>query len=324
MIADFFSTRNIGIQKQKLHQFSDVVSQTYFALNVQIAHPDTFEGSVYHWQLGDIGLSCLHSEPASYQRIAKYIQKQKEESFLMTLPVSTLVRYQRGKVLTECPASYFLLELSHEPYIFSYNYPNRLWVIKIPYPVMENYLRNPERYVAMYWQSNEGVGELLRQYLHICTQQLKSANEGCCGKIMGKQILELSSHMIQQNSGILQSTQSSVRHIHLQRIEHYIMNHFYDHHLTPKKVADACYISVRYLHDLFSDTDTSFSRYLKNYRLKVAYDELNRNPNQKLIEVAYRYGFSDQAQFSRAFKQQYGYSPKEIRADMRMIEKQNS
>jgi len=53
----------------------------------------------------------------------------------------------------------------------------------------------------------------------------------------------------------------------------------------------------------------------KYYTLKCVceiIDFFQNNPTAKLTEIAYEYGFCDQAHFSRVFKEYTGFSPKEF------------
>lgn len=86
-------------------------------------------------------------------------------------------------------------------------------------------------------------------------------------------------------------------------------------HLTPVSVALHFSISPRYLHKLFEETGSSFSQWLQACRLEKCRSELADPANNRLsiAEVAYRWGFSDQAHFSRCFRRLYGATPKEVR-----------
>ena len=231
---------------------------------------------------------------------------------MLTLPLDESVAFTQMKRQVKCQAGNFLLELSHEPYRFGYQYRNRLWVVKIPYALLNRHLHLPERYVAHLWDGQSGVGWLLQQYLFMCGQQLLRSNDADSRQLMGKQVLELFTHMVRQGGQRLISPGSDTRRSHLQRIEQHILRHLDDTELSPQKVAEACHISVRYLHNLFSDTGTSFGQWLKQQRLQAAQDLLSQPQfRQTLASLAYQVGFTDQAHFSRAFKQAYGLSPKD-------------
>jgi AraC-like DNA-binding protein len=78
-------------------------------------------------------------------------------------------------------------------------------------------------------------------------------------------------------------------------------------------VADACGISKRYLHELFSDTNKTVSQFIREERLIAARDVIGASRHLPMAEIAYRFGFSDQAQFSRLFKALFGLTPTDWR-----------
>ena len=88
-----------------------------------------------------------------------------------------------------------------------------------------------------------------------------------------------------------------------------------DADLGPEEVAAACGISVRYLHELLRDTNRTLGAWLRDQRLAAAHEDLSNPADHRSIgAIAYAHGFSDQAQFSRAFRARYGLTPKDVRA----------
>ncbi|MDD5114762.1 MAG: helix-turn-helix domain-containing protein [Methylobacter sp.] len=74
-------------------------------------------------------------------------------------------------------------------------------------------------------------------------------------------------------------------------------------------------LSTRYINDLFAEEATSLMRYVWTRRLENCGKDL-LNPvfaDHRISDIAFRWGFNDAAHFSRAFKQQFGCSPREFR-----------
>ena len=75
-------------------------------------------------------------------------------------------------------------------------------------------------------------------------------------------------------------------------------------------------LSARYINNLFEDEGTSLMRYVWKRRLENCRKDM-QNPvyaGHRLSDIAFRWGFNDAAHFSRAFKQQFDYSPREFRS----------
>ncbi|MGY2376499.1 transcriptional regulator FeaR [Pseudomonas sp. SDO524_S393] len=86
--------------------------------------------------------------------------------------------------------------------------------------------------------------------------------------------------------------------------------------LSPIGLANRLNISVRHLYRLFEEQDDSVCRYIQRARLKRSADDLT-NPflrSESITSIAYKWGFTDSAHFSRSFKKQFEQSPKDFRS----------
>ncbi|WAZ26705.1 helix-turn-helix domain-containing protein [Streptomyces cinnabarinus] len=100
------------------------------------------------------------------------------------------------------------------------------------------------------------------------------------------------------------------------RIKGFIDRNLADPDLSPQMIADAHRISVRYLHWLFQNEETTVSRWILHRRLAAGQRDLARSSRSALsvAAVAHRWGFTSPSHFSRAFRAAYGMTPREWRA----------
>jgi AraC-like DNA-binding protein len=132
--------------------------------------------------------------------------------------------------------------------------------------------------------------------------------------MVGRHLIDLLVLSIKSDERTLTSGSSTVREAHLSRIESFARRNLSRVDLDPDLIASACGISTRYLHELFRDTKQTIGQWIRDQRLEACHAQL-RDPANRLTvtEIAYRFGFSDHAQFSRAFRGHFGMSPKELR-----------
>ncbi|MEU7362371.1 MULTISPECIES: AraC family transcriptional regulator [Streptomyces] len=85
--------------------------------------------------------------------------------------------------------------------------------------------------------------------------------------------------------------------------------------LSPKAIARAHHISVRYLHKLFREEGTTVGRLIQRRRLAECRRVLTLRSaeNLTIAAVAHRWGFASPTHFSRVFRATYGMSPSEWR-----------
>ncbi|MDQ8021460.1 MAG: acetamidase/formamidase family protein [Moraxellaceae bacterium] len=109
---------------------------------------------------------------------------------------------------------------------------------------------------------------------------------------------------------------TSVQLAHLRRVCRTLESRLGDAELQIDEIARLEGLSTRYIQKLFKAGATSFTEYLKSRRLERCRLDLG-NPalaHFSISELCYRWGFSDAANFSRAFSARFGQSPKAYRA----------
>jgi len=87
--------------------------------------------------------------------------------------------------------------------------------------------------------------------------------------------------------------------------------------LAAERVATHHGIGDRYLRKLFEDDGVSFTSYVRERRLARAHallTDLRQSP-PPVSAIAYDVGFGDLSYFNRAFRQRYGATPSEVRAE---------
>lgn len=85
--------------------------------------------------------------------------------------------------------------------------------------------------------------------------------------------------------------------------------------LDPQGIASAVGVSLRHLHQLFREHDTTVNRYLINRRLARCRDDLMGplSAGHTVTEIAMNHGFKTVSHFSRCFTETYGQTPSEVR-----------
>jgi AraC-like DNA-binding protein len=213
-----------------------------------------------------------------------------------------------------CDPGGFILERGDEPYRFSYSGANDLCVLKIAKSVLATKLRNPDRYCALVFNGREGIGSLFTTMAQQI--QAQGASDPFSGAVLARHLVELLALTLDRTSDVEQGAGSSVREAHRRRAEAVILKDLSNPDLSPEAIADAVGISKRYLHELFAEVNCTVSQFVREQRLRAARDLLMMPSPGQMSDIAYRFGFSDQAQFSRLFKAMFGQTPTGFRAEV--------
>ena len=99
-------------------------------------------------------------------------------------------------------------------------------------------------------------------------------------------------------------------------VEQLIHDQLADASLSPAKLAAQLGISIRQLYRLFEEEGDSVCRYIQRARLaRSAADLLDqRLVNESITDIAFKWGFTDSAHFSRTFKKHFERSPRDYRS----------
>lgn len=289
------------------------IAEAYFALNLQFGDAANFNGDLRSWTLGAVSLSRLRSGSLQYRRLPKHLARENEEQLLVTIPARAEVYFSQCGHDVRCSPGSYIIERSHEPYEFSHAEDADLWVLKIATKALAGRLRAPDRFCSMQFDADQGVGGLFADLVHHIPQRFDSM-PAQAREAVGQQLVDLLALSIQSDDRTLTSGASTVRTAHLTRIENFVRANLHRLDLGPDTIARGCGISVRYLHELFRDTNQTLGQWIRDMRLEAAREDLcaTRNP-LSIAEICYRRGFADQAYFSRIFKQQFEMSPRDYR-----------
>ncbi|MFT3774923.1 MAG: helix-turn-helix domain-containing protein [Minicystis sp.] len=97
------------------------------------------------------------------------------------------------------------------------------------------------------------------------------------------------------------------------RIKAHVRERIRDPELSLEGIAAALGCSTRYLHRAFADEPETITDHIWALRLEGCREELSRRRDRTISEVAFSWGFSSSAHFSRLFRKRFGVSPSELR-----------
>jgi AraC-like DNA-binding protein len=134
------------------------------------------------------------------------------------------------------------------------------------------------------------------------------------GDLAGQPSIELLRAVITTQLGYPERAAEPLANTLLIRILDYASRHLNDPDLNAESIAAAHFISIRHLYKVLADADISLSQWIRTRRLEAARHELAQSHDSVTIaSVARRHGFSDMSSFSRAFRAEYGLSPRDWR-----------
>ncbi|GAA1090719.1 AraC family transcriptional regulator [Nocardiopsis metallicus] len=108
------------------------------------------------------------------------------------------------------------------------------------------------------------------------------------------------------------------RSVLLARVQVFIRHHLADPDLTPDVISAAHHISTGYLHRIFREEGLTVTQWIRGQRLERARRQLEDPASRTtpIHRIASASGFSHPEVFSRAFRREFGASPRQYREDV--------
>lgn len=309
---------NSAAAPQRAAAWNSIIAETYFPLQLNFRSPDTFKGQLSRRQMGQISVSRLSTEPLQFERRPDHIKSATEEEYLITIPLNSPVVFRQLGREVRCDPGGFILERGDEPYRFSYESAADLYVMKVGRQALADRIPDPDRFCAKVLNGYSGMGALFSSMVQGVHKQ-DMAKDPRSTSVLTRHLLELLSLAIEEVDTQDPGAGSSVRAAHLRRVEQIIRDNLRNANLSPDMIAEKCGISKRYLHELFKDVNGTVSQRIRDRRLLAAKDMMEAQPQKSIAEIAYTFGFSEQAQFSRLFKAAFGETPSGYRATLRQV-----
>jgi len=313
MVLESFST--VGMDpRRKLGFWNARASESFSPL---ICEPDDiqmFNGSIVRGSLGEMSLAEVYSEAQVVRHACSHGALTRNSIFFLHLQLEgqSLSRQDGRESLLR--AGDFTLHDSTRRYELVFSGPNRVLVLGIPSLTLRRQIGCPECLAAILMPGARGasglLSELLRKYWSEYHQDLDEQT----GSRIAIAILNLIGAAYADLPQAL-ADRSSLGTAHRIRIVNYIEAHLNEPDLTPTRIADACKMTPRYLHHLFSDQDETVARYILRRRLEACSRALasSSQRGRTVTAIAFDYGFNSQTHFGRVFRAQYHMTPREYR-----------
>jgi len=257
-------------------------------------------GSVGRLQIGHItasrhrvGLTPALAR-ADHHPVAKVI--------VQTVGVS--VYEQRGECVTLAPGDGLVYDVS-QPHAITSAETTEHFVVTVPHDLVAGRGIRLDRLSAQRFSARTGVGRLAADLIHSTFDELATISPDCetdlAASLLGLMFLSLPSDGTHASEAL--------RH----RIEGYIRDQIRDPELSIDKIASALRCSKRYLHMAFAASDRSITDHIWATRLDGCRGDLARVSERTISEIAFAWGFSSSAHFSRAFRKRFGVTPSAFR-----------
>jgi AraC-like DNA-binding protein len=308
-----FST--VGLDpRRKIEFWNDLVCASFTPMLSEPVDLRSFIGRLDRTKIGELSAAEAFSEAQTVRHSHTHVARSRLSMFFIHLQLEgESVSRQDGREARLAPGDFTVCD-TNRPYEIRFDGPNRMFVLGIPDGLMRRYIAAPESIVAVPMCGAAGISGLLSDFLRGVWRQCRDEIDPMVAPRMSSAILDLVASAY-TSLPQAQPDRSSLSTAHRIRILNYIEAHLGDPDLTPMKVAEACKMTPRYLHHLFSHEAETVARYILRRRLEECSRALTI-PSQRgrtVTAIAFDYGFNSPTHFGRVFRARYGMTPREYR-----------
>jgi AraC-like DNA-binding protein/mannose-6-phosphate isomerase-like protein (cupin superfamily) len=276
------------------------------------AHGDLSQDLIiYPW--GNLQLSTIQSNAISLERLPSEPHLNSQDAYFAVMLLSgDYLLEQNGREVYLQPGDMTIYDATRPHRIHCPGEFAKL-VLSIPRTVFRDRIAGIDRCTALRIPGTQGIGFVASNFLR------SSATHA--DQLQPHEFSNLSDHALDLLTLAVTSVRpvdfnlSRSRAVSLNGIKTFIEQNLRDTDLDAGSISSQAGLSARYINGLFEDEGTSLMRYVWKRRLENCRKDM-LNPvyaGHRLCDIAFRWGFNDAAHFSRAFKQQFGCSPREFR-----------
>ncbi|MFD5628555.1 helix-turn-helix domain-containing protein [Streptomyces sp. NPDC127072] len=303
----------------RLEDWRDQMKRSLVPSDVTVPSADGFRASLKSLDMGVAQMNCLSLTPMRFYRGPKQIRDSDAEQLCAGLVVSggqAVSQYGRDAVPGLFDLVLYDSSHPHHGWVSDSGGVARNLVAQVPRSLLTLPMNQVRDISAVSLTTRSGVAALLAQFMLRLSQDAELYRPSD-GPRLGTALLDLLSatlaHELDAERALLPE---SHRRVLLLRVQAFIQQHLGDPELSPGVIAAAHQISLRHLHRLFDQQDTTVAASIRRLRLERCCRDL-ADPSlgsRTIHSIAARWGFCRPADFTRSFRAAYGMPPSDYRA----------
>ncbi|QCB97877.1 helix-turn-helix domain-containing protein [Arthrobacter sp. PAMC25564] len=312
---DAVTARFVTEQAKDPGSWGAMVSSTLLALDMQTDHPESFTARMRNRVQGGIHLAEIEASGHAARRGAERVGADGGSLVLCHVLSGEGYIVQDGRQAQLGPGD------------FGFYQTGRPVEVVVPTGFNILFLKFPQSLITL---SSLQIAELVAERLD-SRSGLAPALAGLLGGLNSvvdnltpelqmltlHNAVDLTSTMMGHELALADSPEpAGQKRVRFEGIAAYIDAHLHDPDISPRSIAAANFISVRYLHAIFSESGETVGSWMRTRRLDRCARDL-RDPRLAGVPVSvlsHRNGFKNQSYFSQLFKEATGQAPAEYRA----------
>jgi AraC-like DNA-binding protein len=275
--------------------------------------------------LGPMQVVVMDVMPATVSRTPELISRADPDllKLLLVCGEGATVVSQGGRQALITTAEFALYD-TRQPYEVVCNIdgdsPIRMLTFMFPPSLLPLSRNRVSELTAMRITATAGLGDLTAQFLLQLGANIDHYSPAEAARLSTAALEVLATRLAAELDAGRWGAPEARRHALLTAVQGFILQHLGDSRLSPGAIAAAHHMSLRSLHQLFHDEGLTVAGWIRQRRLERCRRDL-ADPalaSRPVAAIAANWGFTNAADFSRAFRSAHGMPPVEYRRSARL------
>lgn len=295
---------------QQFEHFREAVGATHLAWDMTARAPDGFHATIHGRTLGPAAIVGCECDPCHGRRGRQEVARTPRATFGVLCVLSGRERIAQGHGEVGLEAGTFALWDATEP--ISFEVPGRLHklTLLVPEEMLVAVLPEARASLGVAFDGTAGPGALFMSHMR-ALEALSGELPPAAQEVALRVAVELLATTVGAGSGEARPDRSRGL---LAEIMRHARANLDDPALDAGSIARAVRLSRRQVDRVFAGTGQTLTRWIWRERVLRCRRDMVLSPRESLTDIAFRWGFSDAAHFSRVFRRELGVAPREDRA----------
>ena len=306
-----FSTLNLPAEEQF------AAWRQNLAPMVSLADPDdrlaAFAGTQVVWDLGDLVFAYFRCNSLRFTSLAARFRRNPIDHWLLTLMLDGHCQTVTPYGTFDCHPGSVQLHSLGKPYS-GFHTDAEMLVLMVPRDFCRGMVHVLD--AAEFTTVGGSMGNLLADYMVSLARQLPTLDAADIPRL-AEATRAMILACVAPSSDKHEQAQAPITVALLERARHFVQTNLFNPDLGTTTMRRELGLSRSRLYRLFEPAG-GVASYIRHKRLLDAHAALADFTNpRRIVEIGEQYGFSSAAEFSRAFKREFGYTPSEVRAGLK-------
>jgi AraC-like DNA-binding protein len=300
---------------ESIEEWSRLSSRSFVPLTCTTTSAETFRGGMLTRAVGKINIAHLRFSPHVVERGPIFPGDAGTGRYKVGVQFEGRATVEQSGNRAHLGAGDMVLYDTSAPYRLEFPDTSRVLVLMFDHGALDLPPNAVAQLRAHRLGPEEPVHRMVSSFLSSMAENLQELT-GMTGQRMGNSALDLLTTSLNRELDGQALVSSDEKNRLRAKVHDYIEAHLADPDLNPAMIAQAHYLSVRRLHQVFHDEGTTVSAWIRIRRLERCRRALEdpMSAQMPVARLAARWGFTDGAHFSRIFRAAYGVTPSQIRS----------